>query len=105
MLRFPSPVLGTLLASIILTVYFYFNMLLMVTTADKVWFLTTMPVFSAVQDDEERMKTYVLNPVPSILKKELDETRKRIEQAEEFASSVTEALHEEVSFGCILWLK
>ena len=35
--------------------------------------LTQMPVFSAVQDDEERMKTYILNPVPSILKKELDE--------------------------------
>ena len=35
--------------------------------------LMTMPVFSAVQDDEERMKTYALTPVPSILKRELDQ--------------------------------
>ena len=34
--------------------------------------LTTMPVFSAVQDDEERMSTYILSPVPSMLKRELD---------------------------------
>ena len=35
--------------------------------------LMTMPVFSAVADDEERMKTYILSPVPSILKQELGE--------------------------------
>ena len=35
--------------------------------------LLTMPVFSPVADDEERMKTYILTPVASILKKELDE--------------------------------
>ena len=35
--------------------------------------LTTMPVFNAVADDEERMKTYALTPVPSILKNELGE--------------------------------
>ena len=34
--------------------------------------LMQMPVFNAVADDEERMKTYILSPVPSILKKELD---------------------------------
>ena len=34
--------------------------------------LTTMPVFSAVQDDETRMATYILSPVPSMLKRELD---------------------------------
>ena len=33
--------------------------------------LMTMPVFSAIADDEERMKTYILSNVPSILKKEL----------------------------------
>ena len=35
--------------------------------------LMTMPVFSAVQDDEERMKVYILSPIPSILKRELDQ--------------------------------
>jgi hypothetical protein len=34
--------------------------------------LMQMPVFNAVADDEERMKTYILSPVPSLLKKELD---------------------------------
>ena len=32
-----------------------------------------MSTFSAVAADEERMKTYILSPVPSILKRELDE--------------------------------
>ena len=34
-----------------------------------------MPTFSAVAADEERMKTYILSPVPSILKSELDQYR------------------------------
>jgi hypothetical protein len=35
--------------------------------------LTKMAAFSAVADDEQRMGTYILSPVPSILKNELDE--------------------------------
>ena len=35
--------------------------------------LTSMPAFQSVADDEERMKTYILNPVPSVLKRELDD--------------------------------
>ena len=34
--------------------------------------LTRMPAFSAVADDETRMLTYILSPVPSMLKTELD---------------------------------
>ena len=35
--------------------------------------LTSMPPFKAVPDDEERLKTYILQRVPASLKKELDE--------------------------------
>jgi hypothetical protein len=35
--------------------------------------LTTMPAFNTVADDEQRMSTYILSPVPSVLKKELDD--------------------------------
>ncbi|MDC0525601.1 hypothetical protein OAO87_01285 [bacterium] len=35
--------------------------------------LTTMPTFATVADDETRMATYILDPVPSILKGELNE--------------------------------
>ena len=34
--------------------------------------LTQMPAFSAVADDETRMQTYAMTPVPSVLKHELD---------------------------------
>ena len=35
--------------------------------------LQTMPAFSADKDDEVRLKTYILQNVPPLLKKELDE--------------------------------
>ena len=35
--------------------------------------LTSMPAFQSVPDDEERLKTYILQRVPASLKKELDE--------------------------------
>ena len=34
--------------------------------------LQTMPAFSAEKDDETRLKTYILQNVPPMLKKELD---------------------------------
>ena len=34
--------------------------------------LQTMPAFSADKDDETRLKTYILQNVPPMLKKELD---------------------------------
>ena len=34
--------------------------------------LTTMPAFSADKDDDDRLKTYILQRVPPMLKTELD---------------------------------